>query len=203
MNRTPTALIVEDDDTLADLLAGLLARAGHTCARAVDRDGALSLLRQHDGIALVLLDLGLPPYPNEIREGITLLERLIAERPHLKVLVLTGQDQDAAAFAAIRAGAFDFLAKPAQAAQILAAARRATLFLAHERALREAGESRITIAARLDEGLKEAGEAAEERLLRQVLADTGFNVAETARRLGLPRENLYYFLKKYGIQRNA
>jgi two-component system response regulator RegA len=34
-----------------------------------------------------------------------------------------------------------------------------------------------------------------------VLAASGYNVAETARRLGLAREHVYYYLKKYGIQR--
>lgn len=196
-------LLVEDDPMLAELLRAQIAEAGHRGAHAGDRESALAALRGNEAIGIALVDLGLPPHPNEIREGVRLIEQALLERPALKILVLTGQDQQAAAFAAVRAGAFDFVAKPAPAARILAAIERARLFLANERALRAQGEARITIAARLKDGLKEAGESAEERLLRQVLNDTGYNVAEAARRLGLPRENLYYFLKKYGIQRNA
>jgi DNA-binding NtrC family response regulator len=138
-----------------------------------------------------------------VDEGITLIGQLLQLRPQFKIIVVTGQDQQAAALAAIRAGAFDFLAKPVAPAQVLAAVERARLFVRTEADLLEAGESRITIAAKLEEGIREAGEAAAERLLRQVLADTGFNVAESARRLGLQRENLYYFIKKFGIQRDA
>jgi len=196
-------LVVEDDAALADLLRFTLEAAGHTVLLAEDRAAAMAILRQASAMEVALCDLGLPPRPNEVTEGIALIEQMQQWRPGLKIIVVTGQDQQAAAFAAIRAGAFDFLAKPVSAGQIRAAVQRALLFSRTEASLREAGESRITIAARVGEGIKEAGEAAAERLLRQVLADTGFNVAETARRLGLQRENLYYFIKKFGIQRDA
>ena len=196
-------LVVDDDEALLELLAATLRQAGHHTLTACDRPGAMELARQEPDIQVALCDLGLPPKPNEIVEGIQLVEQLLLLRPGLKVVVITGQDQESAALAAIRAGAFDFLAKPVQGGQIKAAVERAQLFARNEAALRDAGESRITIAARVDEGIREAGEAAEERLLRQVLADTQFNVAEASRRLGLQRENIYYFMKKYGIKRDA
>lgn len=204
MNATGTpVLVVEDDASLADLLGFALTGAGYTPLLAGDRRSALERLRERDDLGIALCDLGLPPRPNEVDEGIALIGQLHQLRPDLKAIVVTGQDQQAAAFAAIRAGAFDFLDKPVSAARILAAVRRAELFLRTEAELREAGESRITIATRVEEGIKEAGEVAAERLLRQVLADTGFNVAEAARKLGLQRENLYYFMKKFGIRRDA
>ncbi|MBK7686338.1 MAG: hypothetical protein IPJ25_10320 [Rhodocyclaceae bacterium] len=43
--------------------------------------------------------------------------------------------------------------------------------------------------------------AAEEQLVRRALTETGYNVAETGRRLGMAREHVYYYLKKYGIRR--
>jgi DNA-binding NtrC family response regulator len=55
--------------------------------------------------------------------------------------------------------------------------------------------------ASTEEGLKQAREEVIERLVRTVLVDTGFNVSETARRLNISREHLYYYIKKYGIQR--
>ena len=196
-------MVVEDDPSLADLIGFMLGGAGHHVVSAGDRSGAMQLARAYPEISIALCDLGLPPRPNQVEEGITLIGQLLQLRPQFKIIVVTGQDQQAAALAAIRAGAFDFLAKPVAPAQVLAAVERAQLFVRTEANLLEAGESRITIAARLEEGIREAGEAAAERLLRQVLADTGFNVAESARRLGLQRENLYYFIKKFGIQRDA
>ena len=189
--------------TLLELLAITLRQAGHEVFTADQRSTALDIVRQEPDIQVALCDLGLPPRPNEITEGIQLVEQLGLQRPGIKVVVITGQDQESSALAAIRAGAFDFLAKPVMGAQIRAAVERAQLFARKEAVLRDAGESRITIAARVEEGIREAGEAAEERLLRQVLADTGFNVAEASRRRGLQRAHLYYFMKKYGIKRDA
>nr|WP_279576225.1 helix-turn-helix domain-containing protein [Thiomicrorhabdus marina] len=53
----------------------------------------------------------------------------------------------------------------------------------------------------MGEGVKPVRNQAEEKMLRQVLADTNFNVHESARRLGLKRENVYYLIKKYNIER--
>jgi DNA-binding NtrC family response regulator len=151
--------------------------------------------------ALVLLDLGLPPQPSTMTEGLALLDEAVHLAPSCKVIVLTGQDEDAAALEAIRGGAFDFLVKPAALATLFAALRRAELFVCQESRLTQVGEARLQLTARLDEGPKEAAANAEEQLLRRVLTATGYNVAETGRRLGLAREHVYYYLNKYGIRR--
>lgn len=65
------------------------------------------------------------------------------------------------------------------------------------------GLTRLQINARITDGLKAVREDAEEKLVRQVLKDTGFNVYQSAARLGLKRESIYYFLKKFGISRDA
>lgn len=65
----------------------------------------------------------------------------------------------------------------------------------------ESGEARLHLTARLDEGPKEVAAAAEELLLRRALTETGYNIAETGRRLGMAREHVYYYLNKYGIRR--
>jgi transcriptional regulator with GAF, ATPase, and Fis domain len=79
---------------------------------------------------------------------------------------------------------------------------RASLFALKERELRAAGVARIAINTPLGDGLKTVRADAEERLVRQVLRETGFNVYQSAKRLGVRRENIYYFLKKFGIQRD-
>jgi len=58
------------------------------------------------------MDLGLPPDPDSVSEGFRLLEELLDVDPHVKVVVLTGQNDQSHALRAIALGAYDFLAKP-------------------------------------------------------------------------------------------
>jgi len=195
-------LLVEDDLALRTMLRGILELNGFKVKEAGQRNAALDQLRDNPMIDVVILDLGLPPFAHQITEGIQTLKEIQAEILPVKVIVLTGQDQESAALEAIREGAFDFLAKPASAESILGAVRRAQLFQQKERELNLEGIARIAINAQLSEGLKGVRSDAEERLVRQVLKDTGFNVYQSAKRLGVKRENIYYFLKKFGIQRD-
>lgn len=194
-------LIVEDDPALAGYLAAALGEQGYVVRQAHDRAHAMACLTPQEPPGLVLLDLGLPPQPSTMAEGLALLDDLLRLAPDAKIIVLTGQDENFAALEAVRRGAFDFLVKPAMLDTITQALNRAKLFAREEARLGEAGEARLHLTARVDEGPREVAAAAEEQLLRRVLAETGYNIAETARRLGLAREHVYYYLNKYGIQR--
>lgn len=116
--------------------------------------------------------------------------------------MLTGQDEEQSALEAIREGAFDFLSKPADFNEILSAVSRALLFNRKEKDMSEEGMTRLQFSARLSDGLKAIREEAEEKLIRKTLKDTGFNVYQSASRLGLKRESIYYFMKKFGINRD-
>ena len=194
-------LIVEDDQALAGYLAAALAEQGYVVTKAHDRAEALAHLALHTHPRLVLLDLGLPPAPSAMTEGLALLDECVATWPLIKIIVLTGQDESAAAHEAVRRGAFDFLVKPASVASITQALNRAALFVREELRMAEAGEARVHLTARLSEGPKEAAASAEEQLVRRALTETGYNVADAARRLGMAREHVYYYLNKYGIRR--
>ena len=198
---TGTILVVEDDPALSTYLAAALADHGFVVACANNRLEACEFFSSAQPPALVLLDLGLPPLASTMTEGLAVLEFALQRSPSCKIVVLTGQDEAAAALQAIRRGAFDFLVKPATMASILSALKRAQLFALQDNRLSQLGEARLHLTARLDEGPKEAASHAEEQLLRRVLTATGYNVAETARQLGLAREHVYYYLNKYGIQR--
>ena len=87
-------------------------------------------------------------------------------------------------------------------AAILRASTRASLFLQKEQELSLEGITRIAVNAQASEGLKGIRSDAEERLVRQILKETGFNVFQSAKRLGVKRENVYYFMKKFGIERD-
>jgi len=194
-------LLVEDDPALCGYLASALQDAGYTVRTAHDRTQALAELASPQPPALMLLDLGLPPHASTMTEGLAVLDQGLRMAPDAKVIVLTGQDEHAAALEAVRRGAFDFLVKPASLPGILSALRRAALFVKQEDRLAQVGEARLHLTAKLGEGPKEAAANAEEQLLRRAFAASNYNVAETARQLGLAREHVYYYLNKYGLRR--
>ncbi|HVK95796.1 MAG TPA: response regulator [Noviherbaspirillum sp.] len=195
-------LIVEDDPALRAMLRGTLELHGFAVMEADCRTAALACLHQHADVRVVILDFGLPPHPHQIVEGLATLKAIQSEIMTAKVIVLTGQDQEAAALEAIREGAFDFLSKPSSSASILMAVQRALLFLQKEDELGRQGVTRIALTAQVGDGLKGVRTDAEERLVRQILKETGFNVYQSAKRLGVKRENIYYFMKKFGIVRD-
>ena len=102
-------LIVEDDLALQKQIKWSLDR--FDCVTASDRESALVAFRRHQP-AVVTMDLGLPPDPDSTSEGFKLLEQLLAADPNVKVIVLTGQNDQANALRAIALGAYDFFAKP-------------------------------------------------------------------------------------------
>ena len=194
-------LLVEDDPTLSGYLTSSLTDVGYQVQATPDRASALGVLGSALPPSMLLLDLGLPPHASTMSEGLSLLDAALQLVPGIKVIVLTGQDEDAAALEAIRRGAFDFLVKPASLAAIHAAVRRASLFNQTEERMTVVGEARLHLTARLWEGPKEAASSAEEQLLRRTLVAAGYNIAEVARQLGMAREHVYYYLNKYGLRR--
>lgn len=195
-------LIVEDDSALRTLLAGIIGSRGYHILQAERRDEALEMLNDFPDVAVVICDLGLPPQAHTTAEGLATIRDIQHHTANPKIIVLTGQDQESSALEAIREGAFDFLAKPAQADQIVAALGRALLFHRKERDMAADGVTRLQINAKVSDGLKAVREDAEEKLIRQVLKETGFNVYQSAAQLGVKRESIYYFMKKFGIQRD-
>jgi two-component system, NtrC family, response regulator len=109
MSGTPPLLIVEDDLALQKQIKWSLDR--FESVTADDRESALVQLRRHQP-TVVTMDLGLPPDPDSVSEGFKLLEQMLAIDPAVKVIVLTGQNDQANALRAVALGAYDFLAKP-------------------------------------------------------------------------------------------
>ena len=102
-------LIVEDDLALQKQIKWSLDRFESVTAH--DRESALAQCRRH-APAVVTMDLGLPPDPDSVSEGFKLLEQLLQLDPDIKVIVLTGQNDQANALRAVAMGAYDFFAKP-------------------------------------------------------------------------------------------
>ncbi|MGJ8689560.1 MAG: response regulator [Gammaproteobacteria bacterium] len=202
INQPVKVLVVDDDPALRGALNGVLDMQGYDVLEADSRKSALELLESQTDVAVIILDLGMPPAVHSTEEGLAVIKALSAMMYPAKIIVLTGQDHEQSAFEAIREGAFDFLSKPASVEDILQSVKRAQLFYRKEQALAEEGTTRLQFNAKISDGLKAVREDAEEKLVRQVLKDTGFNIYASAARLGLKRESLYYFLKKFEIKRD-
>jgi two-component system NtrC family response regulator len=102
-------LIVEDDLALQKQIKWSLDKFESVVAN--DRESALAQRRRHNP-AVVTMDLGLPPDADGVSEGFKLLEQILAADPDTKVIVLTGQNDQANALRAVALGAYDFFAKP-------------------------------------------------------------------------------------------
>ena len=108
-DRMRSLLIVEDDIALQKQIKWSLDQFDSVTAN--DRESALVQLRRHSP-AVVTMDLGLPPDADSVSEGFKLLEQILAVDSDTKVIVLTGQNDQANALRAIALGAYDFFAKP-------------------------------------------------------------------------------------------
>jgi two-component system, NtrC family, response regulator len=102
-------LVVEDDPALQTQMKW--AFDAYDVALASDRESALSQVRRLEP-AVVTMDLGLPPAPDDPSEGFRTLQEILEIAPETKVIVLTGQNDRANALQAVALGAYDFYAKP-------------------------------------------------------------------------------------------
>jgi len=108
-DNKPTLLVVEDDPGLQKQLRWSLD--GYDIQLAADREAALNQIRRFEP-AVVLLDLGLPPFPDSAEEGLATLQQIVAIAPSTKVIVVTGNQDRVNAVKAISLGAYDFYQKP-------------------------------------------------------------------------------------------
>jgi two-component system NtrC family response regulator len=120
-------LIVEDDPALQTQMKW--AFDTYEVAVASDRESALAQVRRLEP-AVVTLDLGLPPAPDDTSEGFHALQEILSLAPQTKVIVLTGQADRANALKAVALGAYDFYAKPFEPDVLALIIERA--FLLHE-----------------------------------------------------------------------
>jgi two-component system NtrC family response regulator len=102
-------LIVEDDPGLLNQLKWCFE--GYDVYTAENREAAIAELRRHEPAA-ILQDLGLPPKPEGVEEGLATLSETLKLAPHTKVIVVTGNGDQENALTAVAQGAYDFYEKP-------------------------------------------------------------------------------------------
>jgi DNA-binding NtrC family response regulator len=119
--KSETVLLLVDDDPLILEGLGFVLRKQHKLITADSRHQAMEKIQQADELpCLALIDLGLPPYPHKPDEGFALIRELLSLHPNMKILVLSGQDNDVNIQHALTIGAVDFIAKPAEPDLLLA-----------------------------------------------------------------------------------
>jgi two-component system NtrC family response regulator len=106
----PRLLIVDDDEDIRTQMKWALA-SDYEVVLAGDQAAAVSAFTGQRPAA-TLLDLGLPPRPNDPEEGLATLSSLLAFDPLAKIIIVSGQGERDNALRAVGAGAYDFLCKP-------------------------------------------------------------------------------------------
>jgi len=170
---TRRLVIVEDDAAFARTLARSFERRGYE-VRTVPDPALLgeTLAGFAPGFAVVDLRLG-------GASGLVSVQALHVQDSEMRIVVLTGFASIATAVEAIKLGATNYLTKPANTDDIEAAFGRVE------------GDPEADLSAR-----PTSIKTLEWEHIHQVLAETGFNISETARRLGMHRRTLARKLEK-------
>ncbi|GAB4366590.1 MAG: sigma-54 dependent transcriptional regulator [Deltaproteobacteria bacterium] len=106
-------LITEDDRNLRRVLKAMLDREGYEVAEAADGAAALEWVSAHP-VDAVISDIRMPKM-----DGLALFRRVRELRPGLPVVLITAYGTIGDAVEAIRAGAFDYISKPFDEAELL------------------------------------------------------------------------------------
>jgi len=171
-DETPkgTILVVDDDEVLRNRLEKSFVRRGWEVFTAEGYEKAIQHASDHHPTRAVL-DLKMPG-----RSGLKVLDGVLAASPKTRCVILTGYGSITNAVEAVKLGAVGYVTKPADADQVLAA---------------------------FNEGPSPTPEFPPPSLaevqwehIQRVLADSGGNISEAARRLDIPRRTLQRKLKK-------
>lgn len=193
-------LVVEDDEAIRSQLCFALEKK-YDVKEVANAPEAISET-DRGAFDVAVVDLGLPPNEQSPVEGLKVIDHLLSVS-QCKIIVLTGQSTKECAMSALERGVFDFLVKPVKMEQLFYSIERAELFISTERELQKQGVERIEFQVKIGDGLQKLRELAEKNIILRVLNDTGFNVYQSAKILGVKRESLYYFIKKFNLVRKT
>ena len=174
----PALLLVDDDTVFCQVLATALTKRGFDVSIAHDAGQGVSVAdaRQPE---YAVIDLNLPG-----STGLTLVKHLCSQEQKPRVVVLTGYASIATAVEAIKLGAVHYLAKPADADEIVAALHS------------EQGDSDTAISEQ-----PMSVRRLEWEHIQKVLAESDGNISEAARRLNMHRRTLQRKLQKRPVKR--
>lgn len=172
-------LLIDDDEVLTSVLARALSRRGFTCRQAHTAEQALAAC-QAETVQYVVLDLKLAE-----SSGLQLIPQLLAIQPNMKIVMLTGYSSIATAVEAIKLGAENYLPKPADVDDILAAFSV------------EAGQEKVVV----EDLTPPSVDRLEWEHIQRVLQEHDGNISATARALGMHRRTLQRKLSKRPVRK--
>lgn len=111
-NHPGRILVVDDEPDVLALVADILTLAGYEVATVTGAAEALMLV-QVAAPDVILLDIGMPGM-----DGLTALQRLRVLKPHVPIVMLTGNTDEEIGRTTLRWGAFDYVGKPFHAAHL-------------------------------------------------------------------------------------
>jgi two-component system nitrogen regulation response regulator NtrX len=114
-------LVVDDEEDIRELVAGILSDEGHETRTAFDADSALAAIADRVP-RLVFLDIWLQ---GSRLDGLALLDEIKTMHPGLPVVMISGHGNVETAVSAIRRGAYDFIEKPFKSDRLILIAERA------------------------------------------------------------------------------
>jgi two-component system response regulator RegA len=173
LDEKPLLLLVDDDEVFRGVMAKALCRRGYAVETAGSAEEALGLSRNTPP-EFAVVDLKLPG-----DSGLKLIEDLISLDPDTRIVMLTGYASIATAIEAIKLGAVHYLAKPANADDVVSALART------------GGNARAPVA-----GSPLSVNRLEWEHIQTVLAQYEGNISATARALKMHRRTLQRKLAK-------
>jgi two-component system, OmpR family, response regulator ResD len=156
-------LVVDDDETIAEVLMGYLERSGHISKHVIDGQAALDAVA-NDPPDLMVLDLMLPEV-----DGLEVCRRVRATHPDLPIVMLTALGEAEDRIAGLEVGADDYVTKP---------------FSPRELVLRINSVLRRSAASRTPSAVLVAGSITVDPVARRATRD-GHELALTVRELDL------------------
>ena len=128
LRRPERILVVDDEVHVRSMIGATLERQGYDVQLASCGRDALEIL-EHDAFDLVLTDIVM-----QDGNGITLLERIRGQQPHLPVVMVTAIHDISVAIDSMRRGAYDYLLKPFERQHLITTVQRA---LDHRQAMEQ------------------------------------------------------------------
>lgn len=114
-------LVVDDEEDIRELVAGILSDEGHEARTAAGSDSALAAITERLP-SLVLLDIWLQ---GSRLDGLAVLDKIKEIHPDLPVVMISGHGTIETAVSAIKRGAYDFIEKPFKADRLILICERA------------------------------------------------------------------------------
>lgn len=169
----PSLMLVDDDAAFCSVLAHALTKRGYTVRTAHNADEGM-VLATEESPEYAVVDLKMPG-----SSGLDMVKRLHELDPNVCIVILTGYASIATAVEAIKLGAIHYIAKPADADDVVAAFSRTK------------GDANIPVSDR-----PLSVDRMEWEHIQKVLSEHDGNISETARQLGMHRRTLQRKLSK-------